>query len=104
MKVILGALWGLMLAATASADEIYSYTGPAPADLSGSFTTASLLTPQYTGYINADFRDVLTWSFTDGVDVWNPSNSLFGGGAAVNADGTFAAWSFRLLEGQTKTL
>lgn len=88
----------LLLAGTARADEIYSYTGPAPADLSGSFTTPTLLTPDGTyGFINAIFSNVLTFNFTDGKDVWTPANSTFSGGVFVNPDGTFLMWGFSLI-------
>jgi PEP-CTERM motif len=93
----------LLLCTTAArADEIYSYTGPAPADLSGSFTTPGLLVPDgTTGLSNALFTNVLSWDFTDGVDTWTPANSSFGGTAFINPDRSFAVWAFSLYDAAT---
>jgi hypothetical protein len=61
----------LFIPVLAKADDIttYTYGGPAPANLSGSFTTA---TPLVAGrvfgspsYLNAAFTDVLSWKFTE---------------------------------------
>jgi hypothetical protein len=93
----------LFLPALAKADEITTYTynnGPAPANLSGSFTTSVPLTPGTVGgpeLINTGFTNVLSWNFTDGVDTWTPANSTFDGGAFVNPDGTFLDWNFTLV-------
>lgn len=98
MKLALGILALALLAGTARADEIYSYTGPAPADLSGSFTTSALLVSDgSSNLINALFSNALSWNFTDGKDVWTPANSTFDGGAFVNPDGTFLIWGFTLV-------
>jgi hypothetical protein len=103
MKTLLIAALLALLAGTASADEIYTYTGPAPADLSGSFTTPEILAPDGTqGFSNALLTNVLAWSFTDGVDTWTPANSTFGGTAWINADGSFAVWAFDIFQGQNR--
>jgi PEP-CTERM motif len=99
---IMTAMLFLILPPLAKADEItYIYTGPAPADLSGSFTTSTPLTPnmQEIFNLNAAFINVVSWSFTDGVQTWTPSNSSFDGGAFVNPDGTFLDWNFRIVSG-----
>jgi len=94
-----------LIPALAKADDIttYTYVGPAPANLSGSFTTATPLVPGsvFGGafYINAAFTNVLSWKFTDGVDTWTPANSTFEGGAFVNPDGTLLDWSFQIGSG-----
>jgi hypothetical protein len=85
------------LSATAKADEItYTYTGPAPADLSGSFTTSVPLVPNegFNQGLNSAFTNVVSWNFTDGVQTWTPANSSFDGGAFVNPDGSFLVWNF----------
>src|ERR1700731_3988363 len=97
----------------AKADDItYTYTGPAPADLSGSFTVATpLVAGPRVGFAgNAVFTSVpfdsglnhwsifvtSTFSFTDGVDVWTPANSTLDGNVFVNPDGSFAVWAFNI--------
>lgn len=88
----------LLLAGSARSDEIYTYTGPAPADLSGSFITpAPLVSDGSSNLLNALFSGVLSWNFTDGIDTWTPANSTFSGGAFVNPDGSFMIWAFTLL-------
>jgi hypothetical protein len=99
VKLALGILALALLAGSAKADEVYTYTGPAPADLSGSFTTPMLLSASNQTYgtvgtLNALFTPVTSWSFTDGPQTWTPTNSSFAGGAYINPDGTFAVWSF----------
>jgi hypothetical protein len=95
---IMAAMLSLFLTPLARADEItYTYTGPAPADLSGSFTTSTPLTPNFSAFdLNAAFINVVSWSFTDGVQTWTPANSSFDGGAFVNPDGSFSTWNFSL--------
>lgn len=99
MKLALAALVFIMLSIPARADEIYTYHGPSPADLSGSFTTAAPipLGCNPCGFdLNATFTGILTFSFTDGLDTWTPANSALLGEVNLNLDGTFSVWNFHL--------
>jgi hypothetical protein len=115
MKRVFIILVLFLVPALAKADDIttYTYTGPAPADLSGSFTTAIPLeagggslpigfggnaiftsVPFDPGFNKWSVFNISTFNFTDGVDVWTPANAVLGGNVFVNPDGTFAVWSF----------
>jgi hypothetical protein len=117
MKRVFIILVLCLIPALARADEIYTYSGPAPADLSGSFTTEDpiVATTAPFGFLNAGFSSVpIDWGnfmpgvtiesfkFTDGVDVWASANSVLGGIACVNPDGTFALWSFVISVGDDR--
>jgi hypothetical protein len=89
MKILLAALALLLVADFSRADEIYTYTGPQPSDLSGSFTTQGIVSSGVPS-------DVISFSFTDGLDTWTPANSTFGGTFLVNPDGSFLVWGFNI--------
>jgi hypothetical protein len=113
MKRVFIIAFLFLFPALAKADDItYTYTGPAPADLSGSFTTETPLVagdgpligfggnaiftsvPFNPGYNDWSVFTVSNFNFTDGVDVWTPANAILGGNVFVNPDGSFAVWSF----------
>lgn len=97
LTLILAAL--TLLSFPARADEIYTYIGPSPADLSGSFTTAQPLSLGCNpcGFdLNATITGLLNFSFTDGLDTWTPANSALLGEVNLNPDGTFSVWNFHL--------
>jgi hypothetical protein len=94
-----------LLARPASADETYSYTGnefnvfegtfncPPECRISGSFTVATPLPPlrSFSELIPGTY----TYSFTDGLTTWNPSNSIpFDSVIQVSTDasGNIANW------------
>jgi hypothetical protein len=116
MKALLAILALAMLGCTAAADSVtYSYCGPSPADLSGSFTVSAPLVndPAFAGlplqspfvsdnspYNISGFPGlavVLSYSFTDGAQVWNSDNTSFDGGMLMNADGSVGLWHMELL-------
>jgi hypothetical protein len=48
------------------------------------------------GNNNWSVSTVLSFSFTDGIDIWTPADSMLAGNAYVNPDGSLAVWSFSL--------
>jgi len=114
MKRVFIILVLCLIPALAKADEItYTYTGPAPPDLSGSFTVATPLTgaggstigyggnalftsvPYDSGFNHWNVFLASTFRFTDGPDVWTPANAVLAGYAYVDpSDGSLGFWSF----------
>ena len=98
--VLLGLVLTTGLAASASADTVYSYTGnrfnefangytcPAVCNVSGSFTLASPLADN----LNLQTISPVDFSFSDGSNVWNPSSTFSAFKISTDGSGDITGW------------
>jgi hypothetical protein len=93
-RLLICSLFVLAFAASARADEIYTYTGTL---FSGSLTLAQALPASSTTSVQfpavPGWTDVSSWSFTNGVVTWTNLNSNILGTLTTNSSSQIVQWT-----------